>query len=104
MADAKISFRIEAEKKNQWVQEADTAGVTLTNYLLWLIDAENRHYQAYEPKKIVGKSDAEISEIIKNSENKFRAKFEKEISNAYQKGYQHGRNEVITKNIKNSTK
>jgi flagellar biosynthesis/type III secretory pathway protein FliH len=97
MADAKISFRIDAEQKSRWVQEAKGFQLTLTEYLIWLIDYKNQHYPSSETKKIVGKSDAEISEILKDSESKFRAEFQKEISNAYQKGYQHGRNEVIRK-------
>jgi hypothetical protein len=95
MADAKISFRIDAEQKNRWVQEADKIGVTLTTYLLWLIDVDNVRYPSYETKTIVGKSDTEVSEILKDSESKFRAEFEKEISNAYRKGYQDGIKEFI---------
>ena len=88
MADAKISFRIDAEKKNLWVHEAKEFGLTLTNYLIWLIDFENQHYPIGETQTIVGKSDAEVSAILKDSESKLRAEFEKEISNAYKKGYQ----------------
>lgn len=95
MADAKISFRIEAEKKSSLIKTAKEAKLTLTQYILWIFDMHEEFNSMSMIQMIDGKSDAEISKIIKESENEFQTEFEKGISNAYLKGYQDGRKEII---------
>lgn len=95
MENAKISLRISSEKKDDLIKEAKEGNLTLTEYILWIFDMHEEFNSMSMTQTIVGKSDAEVSEIIKESENKFKSEFEKEISNAYHKGYQDGRKEVI---------
>jgi hypothetical protein len=101
MENATITFRLSSEQKKSLTGEAKASQLTLTQYILWIFDMYEMYNSMSFTQKIVGKSDAEVSEILKDSESKFRAEFENEISKAYEKGYQHGRNEVIRKNIKN---
>ena len=95
MEDAKISFRISAERKDSLIKDAKEGGLTLTQYLIWIFDMYEEVNSMSVPQTIAEKTDLENPKIIKGSDNKFEAEFEKEISNAYLRGYQDGRKEGI---------
>jgi hypothetical protein len=95
MADAKISFRIDAEKKSLWVQEAKEFGFTLTDYLIYLLDFKNQEYPKGEIHTIADKRHTDTPKIIQDLEVVSKEQFEKELSVAYSKGYQHGIKEFI---------
>ena len=95
MEAAKISFRISTKQKSNLIQSAKQYELTLTQYLLWILDMHVEFNSVGVTQATVEKKDSEILNIIKNSDIKFEAEFEKEISNAYLKGYQDGKKEGI---------
>ena len=99
MEDSKISFRISTERKDSLIKEAKGGGLTLTQYILWIFDMYEEVNSMSVPQTIAEKIDLETPKIIKGSDAKFEAEFEKEISNAYLKGYQDGRKKGIKTNL-----
>ena len=103
MEAAKISFRTSTEQKNSLIQTAKQYDLTLTQYLLWILDMHvnfNSMDASHATQATAEKNNSEIPKIIKSSDIKFEAEFEKEISNAYLKGYQDGKKEGIKINLK----
>lgn len=95
MENAKISFRISKERKNSLIKKAKGGGLTLTQYIVWILDMYEEVNSMSVPQTKAEKTDLETPKIIKGSDTKFEAEFEKEILNAYIKGYQDGRKERI---------
>ena len=95
MEDSKISFRISTERKDSLIKEAKEGGLTLTQYIVWIFDMYEDVNSMDITQATAEKKDSEIPKIVKSSDIEFEAEFEKEISNAYLKGYQNGRKEGI---------
>ena len=90
MENAKISFRISMERKDSLMTEAKEGGLTLTQYIMWIFDMYQEINSMDITPATAEKKDSEIPKIIKSSDIEFETEFEKEISNAYLKGYQDG--------------
>ena len=80
MENAKISFRISTELKDSLIKEAKEGGLTLTQYILWIFDMYEEVNSVSVPQIIAEKTDLETPKIIKGSDTKFEAEFEKEIN------------------------
>ena len=97
MGDTKISFRISSEKKGSLVKAATESELTLTEYILFIFDMYEESNSLSMVHSVAQKSDTNTTQTIEGSETKFRAEFEKEISNAYLRGYQYGTRDLIRK-------
>ena len=96
MADAKISFRIPTDRKSSLIKTAQEGELTLTQYLLYIIDMHEAGNSLSMIHTVAERSNLENFKTDKDlSEHEFKIEFENEISNAYLKGYQHGRKEII---------
>ena len=96
MADTKISFRITSERKDSLIKTAQEGELTLTQYLLYIIDMHEAGNSISMIHTVAERSDLEKFRTDKDlSEHEFKIEFENEISNAYLKGYQHGIKEII---------
>ena len=95
MGNTKISFRISSEKKGRLVKAATESELTLTDYILFIFDMYQESNSLSMVHTIAPKSETNTTQIIEGSETKFRAEFEKEISNAYLRGYQDGTRDLI---------